>query len=140
MFSSVIKDEVGNISGIVVRESYQEVSNSNTIEIDYESNLDVFIGDNYLNYYYDMNDSSVKKKLLQSTSIDKSVLSADGVDVIAINNSLSGLFIATNVLTKETISGSISGNDTFSTTISGIYSLTVYVFPYINFTATVEAL
>lgn len=75
----------------------------------------------------------------QPTVLDKLTLSADGVDAITITDSLLGTFTATNIITQETITGSIEGIDTFSTTIVGSYQIKIESFPYLDFTATIEA-
>ena len=76
----------------------------------------------------------------QPTILDKLTLTADGIDTITISNAPNGVFTATNTVTRETVSGAINGTDTFATMIVGSYSIKVESFPYLDLTATIEAI
>jgi hypothetical protein len=89
---------------------------------------------NFGNYY--IVDDAFVLRPTQATTINKAILTADGIDTIEITNSPTGIFTATN---SETITGEISGSDTFATTIAGTYKITITSFPYLDFTATIEA-
>lgn len=86
--------------------------------------------------YYILNGEVVIRPV-QDTILNKTTLNADGIDTIEITNAPTGIFTATN---SETITGSISGSDTFATTIAGTYTITITSFPYLDFTATIEAI
>jgi hypothetical protein len=75
----------------------------------------------------------------QATTINKLTITADGIDAVLITNAPDGIFTAINRHTEEEVSGAISGSDTFATTIAGTYQITISSFPYLDFTATIEA-
>jgi len=92
--------------------------------------------DTTVGLHYYILDNIITLKPTQSTTLDKLTLTADGIDIITITDAPTGIFTATN---SETITGEISGSDTFATTIAGTYKITITSFPYLDFTATIEA-
>ena len=85
-------------------------------------------------------DGIITERPTQTTTTDKLTLIADGIDTITISNAPSGIFTAVNTATHETVSGAINGTDTFATTIQGTYTIRIESFPYLDFTATIEAI
>lgn len=82
----------------------------------------------------------ITQRPTQSTTIDKTTLTANGVDVITISGApTNATFTARNQTTGETVSGLISGSDTFSTAIAGSISFKIECWPYLDWTAIVEA-
>ena len=76
----------------------------------------------------------------QSTIADKAAIQANGVDAITITGAPNGAtFAARNLTTGEKLSGPISSGDTFSSAVAGKFVLTVTQWPYLDWTATVEA-
>jgi hypothetical protein len=99
----------------------------------------ILFGDaNILTDYIDQGE--VVARSTQLTSLNKEILTADGSDSITLTGVPTGTFTAINTSTKETVSGPISGTDTFSTTVPGIYQIKIESWPYLDFTATIEAL
>lgn len=92
------------------------------------------LGDKYV--YED----EITLRPIQTTTINKPTITADGIDAVLITDAPVGIFTAISRATEETITGEISGSDTFSTTIPGTYKITITAFPFLDFTATIEAL
>lgn len=137
--SSIVIDDIGNIIAIGIGDMPTIVEGYQSIPLDFAENKELFIGSNCENYCYDLANSTVNLKTVQSTAIDKSTITADGIDAVLITNIPSGIFTAINTSTGNVITGAISGSDTFATTIAGTYHLTVTSFSYLDFNATVEA-
>ena len=85
-------------------------------------------------------DNEITIRPTQTTTINKSTITADGIDAVLITDAPVGIFTAINKATEETITGEISGSDTFATTIAGTYKITITAFPFLDFTATIEAI
>lgn len=85
---------------------------------------------------------TVTDRPTQPIVIDKTTLTADGVDTLTITGAVTNSTIT--VLGKFTknraFSETCSDPETFSTEIPDTYVLTISCFPYLDFTATIEAI
>lgn len=134
-FLNYLKSTGQIISVINSPEEDKEHYISETMDvIDYLGNSKKIIKENYI-----LNNEVILRPI-QTTTINKSTITADGIDAILITNAPVGIFTATSRATEETITGEISGSDTFSTTIPGTYKITITAFPFLDFTATIEAI
>ena len=79
----------------------------------------------------------VTNRPTQSTTIDKTAINANGNDVVTISNAPIGA--TCTISNSETVTGIIDGTDTFVTTIPGTYFMTITQFPFLDFTAVINA-
>ena len=76
----------------------------------------------------------------QSTAIDKTTIQANGVDLVQITGiPTDATLTAKNKTTGDTVSGPVSGSDSFYSSIAGIIELTITKWPYLDWSATIEA-
>ncbi|WP_426994441.1 hypothetical protein [Methylomonas sp. CM2] len=76
----------------------------------------------------------------QATAIDKTAIAADGVDQATISGAPADSDLtAVNLTTGDAVSGPINEIGQFATAIAGTILLTVSKWPYLDWSATVEA-
>lgn len=87
-------------------------------------------------------DNTVTPRPVQTITLDKLTLTADGAEVVTILGVAVGSTIAISGLLPENtaFSETCSDPETFSTEIPDTYTLTISCFPYLDFTATIEAI
>jgi hypothetical protein len=77
----------------------------------------------------------------QLTTLNKTTLNANGVDEIVISNApIGATCIITDGATAPVLIGTIDGIDTFSTDIPETYQIKISLWPYIDFTAIINAI
>ena len=92
-------------------------------------------------YYLDLATLLPILRPIQIITLDKTTLIADGVDTLTITGAVANSAI--NILGKSSnnraFGETCSDPETFSTEIPDTYTLTISCFPYLDFTATIEA-
>lgn len=92
-------------------------------------------------YHYDFENSAIVARPEMTVSLSKTTLNANGTDSIAITGAPTGaLFTAHNTTTGDTVTGAIDGTDNFTTSIEGVYELKIVLFPYLDWTGSVNAI
>lgn len=77
----------------------------------------------------------------QVITLSGTTVNANGVDTVTISNApIGATFTAVNTVTNETVTGVIDGIDSFSTGIEGVYEISITLWPYLDFEATVNAI
>ena len=96
-----------------------------------------YINGRYDCKYYFIPSGVATLRPTQSTTIDKTAINANGNDVVTISNAPIGA--TCTISNSETVTGIIDGTDTFVTTIPGTYFMTISLFPFLDFTAVINA-
>ena len=87
-----------------------------------------------------VNQGEITPRPTQSTTIDKTTIQANGVDLVQITGiPTDATFTAHNITTGDSVSGPVSGSDSFYSSIAGTIELTITKWPYLDWTATIEA-
>jgi hypothetical protein len=132
---SLVVDDLGSISQIASFNGHDLPED----QVEISANQYEKIFSNISGYF--IKDGEVVIRPTQAVLLNKLLLTADGTDSIKITGATSGSIMKVEgLLLDNTAEGICENPDTFSTEIPDTYTLTISCFPYLDFTATIEAI
>lgn len=89
-----------------------------------------------------INNEVVTPKPTQGTILSTTTINANGADAVNILSAPIGAncTIVNTITRREVVTGEIDGTDSFSTTVVGQYKITISLWPYLDFEATINAI
>ncbi|MGZ8220319.1 MAG: hypothetical protein ACXWT0_01595 [Methylobacter sp.] len=134
MYAAIQVNEAGRILGSIVATGDSIVFSESVISVDYDTYDDLLEQPNMGDlHWYDA--GIVSARPVNPAVIDKTDCLADGVDTVHVTNIPIGATISLGALSEV---ASVATAD-LQFDIAGTYELTVSLFPYLDFKATIHA-